>query len=78
MLCKRTYKNQVTLPKKIMEDFKDIEYFEARSQGGKIILEPVRMTSLSDSALDKARRKIAALGLTEKDIEDAIAWARKN
>ncbi|HCS48495.1 MAG: hypothetical protein A2Y69_15900 [Candidatus Aminicenantes bacterium RBG_13_59_9] len=78
MLCKRTYKNQVTLPKKIMEDFKDIEYFEAKTQGGRIILEPVKMTSLSDSSLAKARKKIAALGLTEKDIEDAIAWARKD
>ena len=78
MLCKRTYKNQVTLPKKIMEDFKDIEYFEAKTHGGKIILEPVRITSLSDSHLEKVRKKIAALGLTEKDIEDAIAWARKD
>jgi hypothetical protein len=61
-----------------MEDFKDIEYFEAKTQGGRIILEPVRISSLSDSVLENVRKKIAALGLSEKDIEDAIAWARKD
>jgi hypothetical protein len=77
MLCKRTYKNQITLPKKIMEDFKDVEYFQAKTQGGKIILEPMKMTPLSERPIERVRRKIAALGLTEKDIEEAIAWARK-
>ncbi len=77
MLCKRTYKNQITLPKKIMEDFKDVQYFRAKTQGGKIILEPVEMAPLSDRPLQKVRKKIAALGLTERDIEEAIVWARK-
>jgi len=77
MLCKRTYKNQITLPKKIMEDFKGVEYFQATTQGGKIILEPVDLVPLSGRPIEKVRKKIAALGLTEKDVEDAIAWARK-
>jgi len=77
MLCKRTYKNQITLPKKIMEDFKDVEYFQAKTRAGKIILEPVQLTALSDRPLERVRRKIASLGLTEKDVEEAIAWARK-
>lgn len=77
MLCKRTYKNQITLPKKIMEDFKGIEYFEAKTRDGKIILEPLKLTSVSKTTLETVRKKIAALGLTEKDVEDAIQWARK-
>ncbi len=77
MLCKRTYKNQITLPKKIMEDFEDVEYFQAKTQDGRIILEPVKLISLSERPLEKVRRKMASLGLTEKDVEDAIAWARK-
>ncbi|MDH7514195.1 MAG: hypothetical protein QHH14_14725 [Clostridiales bacterium] len=77
MLCKRTYKNQITLPKKIMEDFKDVEYFQAKAEAGKIILEPMKITPASAPPIEKVRRKIAALGLTEKDIEEAIAWARK-
>jgi hypothetical protein len=77
MLCKRTYKNQITLPKKIMEEFKDVEYFQAKTERGKIILEPIKMIPLSERPVEQARKKIAALGLTEKDIEEAIAWARK-
>jgi len=77
MICKRTYKNQITLPKKIMEEFEGYEYFEARAEKGKIILEPVKMTPQGESVLEKVREKAAALELTSKDIEDAVAWARK-
>jgi hypothetical protein len=77
MLCKRTYKNQITFPKKVMEKFEGVDYFEADVIKGKIVLEPMKITSLSDSGLGKIRNKIAALGLTERDIEDAVAWARK-
>lgn len=77
MLCKRTYKNQITLPKKVMEDFKDVEYFQTKVEDGKIILEPVKIVPASGRPLEKVRRKIAALGLTEKDVEEALAWARK-
>jgi hypothetical protein len=77
MICKRTYKNQITLPKKVMEKFEDVEYFEVKAGEGKIVLEPVKMTALRDTTLGKARKNIAALGLTLKDVEDAIEWARK-
>lgn len=76
MLCKRTYKNQITIPKKVMEEFDGVEYFEARIREGSIVLEPVEVKLLEKSRLAKARKKIAALGLTERDIEDAVAWAR--
>jgi len=77
MLCKRTYKNQITLPKKVMEQFDEYEYFEVKTAGGKIILEPVRITPEGESQVEKVREKIAALGLTAEDIEDAVVWARK-
>ncbi len=77
MLCKRTYKNQITLPKKVMEKFEGVEYFQAEVQEGKIVLDPVQITSASESALGQVRRKAVALGLTEKDVDDAVAWARK-
>lgn len=76
MLCKRTYKNQITIPKKIMEKFDGVEYFEARIREGAIILEPVEVKLLEKTRLAKVRKKIADLGLTERDIEDAVAWAR--
>lgn len=77
MLCKRTYKNQITLPKKIMEQFEGYEYFDVKVSKGKIILEPVKMTPKDKILLEKVRDKIAALGLTPEDIEDAVVWARK-
>jgi hypothetical protein len=77
MLCKRTYKNQITLPKKVMEQFDDYEYFDIKASGGKIILEPVKMTPKSEAVLERVREKISALNLTSKDIEDAVEWARK-
>ena len=77
MLCKRTYKNQITIPKKVMEKFDGVEYFEARIREGAIILEPVEITPLDESRLVKVRKKIAELGLTARDVEDAVAWARK-
>lgn len=41
-----------------------------------IVLEPVEVKPLEKSRLAGVREKIAALGLTGQDIEDAVAWAR--
>ncbi len=72
MLAKRTSKNQITLPKAIIADFEDIEYFEISQQDGRIILEPVQINQA-----DKVRKKLNALGIKERDLEDAIQYARK-
>lgn len=77
MLCKRTYKNQITIPKKVMEKFDGVEYFEARIREGSIVLEPVEVKPIDESRLAQARKKVAELGLTERDVEDAVAWVRK-
>lgn len=76
MLCKKTYKNQITLPKKIIEKFGDMEYFEVEAQEDKIILRPVKIKPLTGSSLYKIREKMSSLGISEKDIEKAIKWAR--
>ncbi len=72
MLAKRTSKNQITLPKAIVAGFEDIEYFEISRQDGRIILEPVQINQA-----DKVREKLNALGIKERDLEDAIQYARK-
>ncbi len=77
MLCKRTYKNQITLPKKIMENLEDVEYFEVHIEDGKIILEPVKVIPVGEGSLEAVRKKMAELGLSERDVEEAIEWARK-
>ena len=75
MLAKRTYKNQITIPKKIIEDLQDVEYFDVSRNGNDIILRPVFISG-QGSIITKAREKIKGLGLDEKDIEDAIRWVR--
>lgn len=77
MLCKITRKNQVTLPKKILERFGRIEYFDAESDENKIILIPVTMIPIKKSNLSDIQEKISSLGISEEDIDNAVKWARK-
>ncbi len=75
MLAKKTSKNQVTLPKKIVEGLPATDYFEVSLNGGSVVLRPVTVTD-PGRQLATARRKILELGLTPKDIENAVRWAR--
>ncbi|HLE67036.1 MAG TPA: AbrB/MazE/SpoVT family DNA-binding domain-containing protein [Burkholderiales bacterium] len=72
MLAKLTSKNQLTLPKAVVREFPGTRYFEVRAEKGRIVLVPARVTSL-----EGVWRKIESLGITERDIDDAVAWARK-
>lgn len=76
MLAKRTYKNQITLPKAIMEAFPHIEYFDVSRQRNAIVLRPVEAKPVG-ARLATIRAKVKALGLTEADLEAAIRWARR-
>lgn len=76
MLAKRTYKNQITLPKEVLNDFPGVEYFDVSARDGKIVLDPVSIVPSGDR-LAKVREKIASLGLTDQDLQDAIRWSRK-
>ena len=72
MLAKLTSKNQLTLPKAVVSQFPGTRYFEVRADNGRIVLVPARVSSL-----EGVWEKIESLGITEKDIEDAVRWARK-
>jgi hypothetical protein len=75
MLAKKTSKNQITLPKEIVKAFEDTEYFDVSIKDNAIRLTPVKITPIQ-SSLDSVREKIKKLGLTEKDVGEAIQWAR--
>lgn len=75
MLAKKTSKNQITLPKAIVQQLPDVEYFEVTLRDGEVVLKPVVVRAQGER-LKAVRAKIKALGLTEKDVEDAIRWAR--
>ena len=72
MLAKLTSKNQLTLPKAVLEAFGAVEYFEVEADAGRIVLTPVKLQRAS-----AVREKLAALKLTEADISAAVSWARK-
>lgn len=72
MLAKLTAKNQLTLPKAATNAVGNAEYFEVEARDGRIILTPVRI-----QRADAVRAKLAELALTEEDVADAVAWARR-
>lgn len=72
MLAKLTTKNQLTLPKAVLAAFPDAEYFDVTEENGRIVLAPVRVTRAN-----AVRAKLADLGLTEADVAEAVAWARR-
>jgi len=76
MLAKKTSKNQITLPKEIVSSFRDAEYFDVAIDGNSIRLTPVRIT-VAGSPLEKIRDKIEKLGLADKDVSEAVRWARR-
>ena len=71
MLAKLTSKNQLTLPKAATAAVEAAEYFDVVVANGRIVLTPVRV-----NRADAVRAKLAELGLSEKDVADAVSWAR--
>jgi hypothetical protein len=72
MLAKLTSKNQLTLPKSVTNAVGAVDYFEVQVKDGQIILTPVRI-----QRADSVRAKLAELDLADKDITDAVTWARQ-
>jgi len=72
MLAKMTSKNQLTIPKAVTEALGNPEYFDVETRGGQLILTPVQL-----QRTDAVRERIREMGVTEQDIQDAVAWARR-
>ena len=66
-----TDKNQLTLAEGILANFPDADCFEVVIEDGRIVLTPYPVVTADD-----VRLKIAALGITEADVADAVKWAR--
>lgn len=73
MLAKLTAKNQLTLPKRLVEMLGPVSHFEVEIEGDRLVLTPARL-----GAASAVRRKLDQLGVTEADVADAVAWARKS
>jgi hypothetical protein len=75
MLAKRTSKNQITLPKALLKQLPEAHSFDVTLRKGSLVL-PVTIYTPGER-LKAVRAKIRTLGMREKDMEAAIAWARR-
>jgi hypothetical protein len=71
MLIKLNAKNQITLPKSLIQAVGQADYFDIQAKDGQIVLTPVRLL-----AVDAVRVKLVELGITEADTTAAVDWAR--
>lgn len=72
VLAKRTSKNQLTLPKAVVEQVGQADYFDVVCEDGRIVLTPVH-----PGAAAAVRNRLAELGIGEADVADALRWARQ-
>lgn len=72
MVVKITPKNQLRLTQRITTTVDSPECFDAEAVNGQIVQTPMRFQSC-----DSVRAKLAALGVDEKGIDDAVTWARR-
>lgn len=73
MLATMTNNRQLILPQPVLQQFPEATEFNVAMDNHRLILTPVQRQSPGDVV----REKLAALGITEEDVADAIAWARK-
>jgi hypothetical protein len=71
VLIKINAKNQITLPKSLMQALGAAKYFDVQARDGQLILTPVRFVTA-----DAVRAKLAELGISATDSAAAVDWAR--
>lgn len=73
MLAKLTSKNQITIPKQIIDQIPETRYFDVKLNGETVVMKPL---TIYDTDLEKVRSKIKKLGLKPDCVAEAIKWAR--
>ena len=71
LLARLADRNLLVIPTVVTDEFPGIETFEVSIQDGNIILTPLNIPSA-----DEVRDKLAAQGITEEDVAEAVKWAR--
>ncbi|MBE0478729.1 AbrB/MazE/SpoVT family DNA-binding domain-containing protein [Candidatus Aerophobetes bacterium] len=78
---KVSFKGQVTIPKEVREKLGIApgDFILFAQEGERVVLKKARVSPEEEfnklvSILDK---KVKQLGITDKDIEDAVKWARQ-
>lgn len=79
---KLTRAHQVTLPKRLLEQagWMNREYFVADLKGDALILRPLTVKAEPQPPLTSfadLRRHFQRIGITQRDVKQAVAWARR-
>ena len=72
VVAKRTIKNQLTLPKAVVEQAGIADYYDVVCDNGRIVLTP-----LHPGGAAAARTRLVELGISEADVAEAVIWARR-
>ena len=75
MLTKKTTKNQLTIPKALLDRLPATDYFDTEVVGDALVLRPVRMVPAVD--MDRVRDRLRRSGVGPGEVERAVRWARK-
>ena len=73
MLAKITSKNQITIPKKIIDHLPCVDHFDVSIKDGSVILKPIKVY---DMDLEQIRSKVKNLELSDNCVSESVAWAR--
>ena len=75
MLTKKTTKNQVTIPKALLDRLPPTDYFDAEVVGDALVLRPVRVVPLVD--IDRVRDRLKRGRIRPDEVQQAVRWARE-
>jgi hypothetical protein len=75
LLIKKTKKNQLTIPKALLDQLSPTDYFDAEVVSGALVLRPVRVVPLVD--IDRVRGRLKRGGVRPDDVQRAVRWARE-
>ncbi len=73
MISKITTKNQITIPKKIINQIPDVKYFDVELKDGIVLLKPL---TFYETDLRQIRAKLKRTGLNANSVNEAVRWAR--
>jgi hypothetical protein len=75
LLTKKTTKNQLTIPKALLDRLPETDYFDAEVVSDALVLRPVRMVPAVD--IDRVRDRLERAGVEPDEVQRAVRWARK-
>jgi len=75
LLTKKTTKNQLTIPKALLDRLPPTDYFDAEVVSDALVLRPVRIVPAVD--IDRVRDRLEQSGVEPAEVRRAVRWARK-